>query len=640
MLLQKISRFFPKSYSVGCVCLQSVLNNSTFVGIDLGTTNSCVAHFEGGRPEVIPNSLGSRTTPSVVAFTGDKNTSVLVGVPAKRQAVANSKNTIFGVKRLIGRRYHDADIQLDLRRLPFDIEEAENGEIQLCVGGNKHSPSEISAYILREMKLVAENHLGSTVKDAVITVPAYFNDGQRQATREAGERAGLTVHRIINEPTAAALAYGIDKSEDKIIAVYDLGGGTFDVSLLEIQKGVFEVRSTNGDTLLGGGDFDDLLSDHIIDKIGDTSVRNEASTLQRIKEAAEAAKIALSVDLSTTINLPFISTDKSGRPLHFKMDLSRSDYEAIVSGLVKRTIPPCKQALSDANIAESEVNEVILVGGMTRMPIIKETVKQIFGRNPTDGVNPDEAVALGAAIQAGVLVGEVEDILLLDVIPLSLGIETLGGAVARLLPRNTSIPAKVTQVFSTAVDGQTQVEINIYQGERELAHDNKLLGQFVLVDIPPQPRGVPRIEVTFDIDVDGILSVSARDQATGKAQRLLVNPVSGLSREEVRSSLKAAARHSADDRRRRAVIESAMALRVLAEDVCQKIAEFGTQLPEEEATALTEFCQHSVLGCMEELKSRQALEEIQQLNADLQEKALDLFRKARRETSDGSKDTK
>nr|CDS16674.1 stress 70 protein mitochondrial [Echinococcus granulosus] len=614
---------------------------SAFVGIDLGTTNSCVAYLDNRRPQVIPNANGSRTTPSVVAFVNGNNPSVLVGNPAKRQAMANVKNTIFAVKRLIGRQFNDNDIQHDLYRLPVDIRESSNGEVQFVIGDKRYTPSEISAYILREMKSIAENYLRCEVKDAVITVPAYFNDGQRQATKEAGEYAGLTVHRIINEPTAAALAYGIDKSEDKVVAVYDLGGGTFDISLLDLSKGVFEVRCTNGDTLLGGEDFDNLLVAHIVDKIGTRYVGDDLSALQRIKEAAEEAKIALSAETQTTINLPFISVNESGHPIHFEMKLSRGEYETLVGDLVKRTIGPCEQALNDGEVSKTEVSEVILVGGMTRMPIVEETVRQIFGKEPCKGVNPDEAVALGAAIQAGVLAGVVEDVLLLDVTPLSLGIETLGGAMARLLVRNTAVPARVTQVFSTAVDGQTKVEINIYQGERELARDNKLLGNFILasVDIPPQPRGVPRIEVTFDIDVNGILNVSARDQRTGKEQRLVINSSTGLSAQAVRETLAVAESHAAQDRRRRDVIEASRGLRRLAEDVISKVTEFGDRLPAVEAKVVMHFCQEDVLARVEELKTAEALEELRHLNEDLQKRALDLFQKSVRKTKGKSNGT-
>ncbi|VDK31616.1 unnamed protein product [Taenia asiatica] len=612
---------------------------SAFVGIDLGTTNSCVAYLDNGRPQVIPNANGSRTTPSVVAFVNGTNSSILVGSPAKHQAVANVKNTIFAVKRLIGRRFNDADIQRDLSRLPFDVEESSNGEFKFTIGDKGYTPSEISAYILREMKSIAENYLRCEVKDAVITVPAYFNDGQRQATKEAGEYAGLTVHRIINEPTAAALAYGIDKSEDKVVAVYDFGGGTFDISLLELSKGVFEVRSTNGDTLLGGEDFDNLLAANIVDKIGNHNVGDDPSALQRIKEAAEEAKIALSTETQTTISLPFISTSELGHPIHFEMKLTRGEYETMVGDLVKRTIGPCEKVLNDGEVSKAEVSEIILVGGMTRMPIVKETVRQIFGKEPCEGVNPDEAVALGAAIQAGVLAGVIEDVLLLDVTPLSLGIETLGGAMARLIVRNTAVPARVMQVFSTAVDGQTQVEINIYQGERELAQDNKLLGNFVLVDIPPQPHGVPRIEVTFDIDVNGILKVSARDQRTGKEQRLVINSTTGLSAQAVRKAVVAAESHAAQDRRRREAIEASRNLRSLAEDVIAKVSEFSDRLPAVEAEAVVRFCREDVLARVEELKTTEDVKELGRLNEDLQKRALDLFQKSASKTKDKSDGT-
>ncbi|KAM3187104.1 hypothetical protein ACTXT7_002973 [Hymenolepis weldensis] len=624
MRLEKFS-----SYLLRKAFRQYSTANSIYVGIDLGTTNSCVAYLDDGKPQVIPNAEGSRTTPSVVAFTGEKNSTVLVGTPAKRQAIANSKNTIFAVKRLIGRRFHDADIQQDLARLPFEIKQSPNDEVHFIIGDKRFLPSDISAYILKEMKSVAERHLGCEVKNAVITVPAYFNDSQRQATKEAGEHAGFTIHRIINEPTAAALAYGIDKFEDKILAVYDLGGGTFDISLLDLSKGVFEVRSTNGDTLLGGEDFDSLLISHIVEKIGSPGIRKDPSAMQCIKEAAEAAKIDLSVAHQTLINLPFLASDESGQPIHFEMTLTRSQYEKIVEDLIKKTIIPCEQALSDGDVAKAEVNEVILVGGMTRMPKVKQTVREIFGREPCEGVNPDEAVALGAAIQAGVLAGDIENVLLLDVTPLSLGIETLGGAMARLLTRNTAVPVRVTQVFSTAVDGQTQVEINIYQGERELAKDNKLLGNLVLVDIPPQPRGVPRIEVTFDLDVNGILNVSARDQRTGKEQRLEVRPTTGLSSAAVRAALAAAETHAEADRRRRMAIEKVSSLRTLTEDVISKVGEYGARLPQEEAHELMNFCKDEILAKLEFLQKEEKIEEINEIVEVLQKRALDLFKRAK-----------
>ena len=499
------------------------------IGIDLGTTNSCVAVMEGKTPKVIENAEGMRTTPSIVAFTDEGER--LVGQPAKRQAVTNPERTIFAVKRLIGRRYDDPMVEKDKKLVPYKISRASNGDAWVEIEGKTYSPSQISAFILQKMKETAEAYLGAKVEQAVITVPAYFNDAQRQATKDAGKIAGLEVLRIINEPTAAALAYGLDKSKTGTIAVYDLGGGTFDISILEIGDGVFEVKSTNGDTFLGGEDFDMRLVNYLADefqKEQGIDLRRDKLALQRLKESAEKAKIELSSTTQTEINLPFITADASG-PKHLTMKLTRAKFEALVDDLIQKTIDPCRQALKDAGVSAAEINEVVLVGGMTRMPKVQEIVKQLFGKEPHKGVNPDEVVAVGAAIQAGVLQGDVKDVLLLDVTPLSLGIETLGGVFTRLIDRNTTIPTKKSQVFSTAEDGQTAVTIRVFQGEREMAADNKILGQFDLIGIPPAPRGVPQIEVTFDIDANGIVNVSAKDKGTGKEQQIRIQASGGLS---------------------------------------------------------------------------------------------------------------
>merc|ERR1712142_111960 len=495
-----------------------------------GTTNSCVSVMEGSAPKVIENSEGARTTPSVIAFTNDGER--LVGAPARRQAVTNPTNTLYASKRYIGRRFDDKEVQKDIKSVPFKIVRASNGDAWFEAQGKVYSPSQLGAFTLTKMKETAESYLNQPVKNAVVTVPAYFNDSQRQATKDAGQIAGLNVLRVINEPTAAALAYGMEKSEDKVIAVYDLGGGTFDVSVLEIQKGVFEVKSTNGDTLLGGEDFDNALVDHLVDefkKEQGIDLRKDVMALQRVREAAEKAKCELSSSLQTDINLPYLTMDATG-PKHMNMKLSRSKFESIVESIVKRTVEPCKKAMKDADVAQKDIGEVLLVGGMTRMPKVQTLVNEIFGRAPSKSVNPDEAVAMGAAIQGGVLAGDVTDVLLLDVTPLSLGIETLGGVMTKLINRNTTIPTKKSQVFSTAADGQTQVEIKVHQGDREMAADNKILGQFQLVGIPPAPRGVPQIEVTFDIDANGIVNVSARDKGTGREQQIVIQSSGGLSK--------------------------------------------------------------------------------------------------------------
>ncbi|RVB27724.1 molecular chaperone DnaK, partial [Mesorhizobium sp. M7A.F.Ca.CA.004.05.1.1] len=526
------------------------------IGIDLGTTNSCIAIMDGKEPKVIENAEGARTTPSIVAISGDDER--LVGQPAKRQAVTNPENTIFAVKRLIGRRYDDPVTEKDKKLVPYKIVKGDNGDAWVEAGGRKQSPSQISAMILQKMKETAEAYLGEKVEKAVITVPAYFNDAQRQATKDAGKIAGLEVLRIINEPTAAALAYGLDKKEGKTIAVYDLGGGTFDISVLEIGDGVFEVKSTNGDTFLGGEDFDMRLVEYLaaeFKKEQGIDLKNDKLALQRLKEAAEKAKIELSSTTQTEINLPFITADATG-PKHLTLKLTRAKFEQLVDDLVQRTIAPCKAALKDAGLKAGEIDEVVLVGGMTRMPKIQEIVKQFFGKEPHKGVNPDEVVALGAAIQAGVLQGDVKDVLLLDVTPLSLGIETLGGVFTRLIERNTTIPTKKSQVFSTAEDSQSAVTIRVFQGEREMAADNKALGQFDLVGIPPAPRGVPQIEVTFDIDANGIVNVSAKDKGTGKEHQIRIQASGGLSDADIEKMVKDAEANAETDKKRRALVEA------------------------------------------------------------------------------------
>lgn len=594
MLASRFSRSALRSNVIRRVAptFQSRFNSNkvqgSVIGIDLGTTNSAVAIMEGKIPKVIENAEGGRTTPSVVAFT--KEGERLVGVAAKRQAVVNPTNTFFATKRLIGRRFEDKEVQNDIKQVPYKIVKHSNGDAWLEALGETYSPAQIGGFILNKMKETAEAYLGKPVKNAVVTVPAYFNDSQRQATKDAGQIVGLNVLRVVNEPTAAALAYGLEKTDDKVVAVFDLGGGTFDISILEIQKGVFEVKSTNGDTHLGGEDFDIALVRHIVEqfkKENGIDLQNDRMAIQRIREAAEKAKVEVSSALKTDINLPFITADASG-PKHINMTITRAQFEALTEGLIKRTIDPVKKALKDASLQTNEVDEVILVGGMSRMPKVSETVKTLFGKEPNKSVNPDEAVAIGAAIQGAVLAGEVQDVLLLDVTPLSLGIETLGGVFTRLINRNTTIPTKKSQIFSTAATGQTSVEIRVYQGERELVRDNKLIGNFTLSGIPPAPKGVPQIEVTFDIDADGIINVSAKDKGTNKDASITVAGSSGLSDAEIEKMVKDAEKFKEQDTARKEAVETANRADSIMNETENSLNEFEAQIDKAEAQKIRE----------------------------------------------------
>lgn len=592
-------------------------------GIDLGTTNSCVAVMEGTQAKVLENAEGSRTTPSYIAITAEGER--LVGAPARRQAVTNPANTFYATKRLIGRQHNDPELKKDIDASPFAIVRANGGDAWVeGSDGKRYSPSQMGAFVLSKMKETAEQYIGSKVDNAVITVPAYFNDSQRQATKDAGQIAGMNVLRVINEPTAAALAYGLEKDEDKVIAVYDLGGGTFDISVLEIQKGVFEVKSTNGDTLLGGEDFDNAIIQHIaaeFKKQSGIDVSKDIQAVQRIKEAAENAKIELSSSTQTDINLPYLTMDATG-PKHLNLKMTRAQFEGIVDKLLQRTVEPCNKAIKDSEFSKNEINEVLLVGGMTRMPKVSEIVQNVFGKAASKSVNPDEAVAIGAAIQGGVLAGNVTDVLLLDVTPLSLGIEVMGGVMDKMIMRNTTIPTKKQKTYSTAADGQTQVEIKIYQGEREMAAENKLLGNFQLGGIPPAPRGVPQIEVTFDIDANGIVNVSARDKGTGKEMTVTVQSSGGLSKDQIENMLKDAEKYAEKDKKLKELIEMRNKIDTQIHDIETKLDEYKDQLDADEITQLKEDCN----ALKTDMQAEEAdPEELRQKYDDIQKRSLDMF---------------
>ena len=592
------------------------------IGIDLGTTNSCISVMDGGEPKVIPTSEGGRTMPSMVAMTDSDER--VVGQIAKRQAITNPTNTVFGAKRLIGRKFKSPEVQRDMANLPFSIKEADNGDVRIVMRDKDYSPAEVSSFVLAEIKRVAEEYLGESVTDAVITVPAYFNDSQRQATKDAGKIAGLNVQRIINEPTAASLAYGLDKKSDEVIAVFDLGGGTFDISILEIGDGVFEVKSTNGDTHLGGDDFDLAIINWIADefkKDHSVDLRQDKMALQRLKEAAEKAKMELSSSLETEVNLPFITADQTG-PKHLQMKLSRAKLESLVAGLLGQIDNPCITALKDAGLSQDQIDEVVLVGGMTRMPAVQERVKKLFGKEPHKGVNPDEVVAIGAAIQGGVLQGDVKDVLLLDVTPLSLGIETLGGVMTKLIEKNTTIPTRKSQVFSTAEDNQPAVSIHVLQGEREMAPDNKTLGRFELTDIPPAPRGVPQVEVTFDIDANGIVSVSAKDKGTGKEQSIKITASSGLSDEEIEQLVKDAELHAEEDKNKRELVEAKNQADGILYQTEKSLNEIGDKIDDETKTNIESHVEKlkTKLGGDDIEEIKKATEELTQASHKLAEK--------------------